>query len=60
MAGRAAGIFDQGIGMRCFGAIVDLSVAMSNDVEFGTLVKTQSAARKHLPAHHWESRAQAA
>jgi hypothetical protein len=33
---------------------------MSNDMEFGTLVKTQSAARKHLPAQRRESHAESA
>jgi len=58
--GRAPWLADLTLDARGFGAIVDLSVAMSNDVDFGTLVKTQSAARNHLPTHRWESHAHAA
>jgi hypothetical protein len=43
-AGRAPWLADLTLDARGFGSIVDLSVAMSNDMEFGTLVKTQSAA----------------
>jgi hypothetical protein len=43
-AGRAPWLADLKLDARGFGSIVDLSVAMSNDVDFGTLVKTQSAA----------------